>query len=83
MRRLERIENPWVLGDTPYDDEPLEYCESCGCEMCAGEKYFLIDGKYYCESCVETGVLEEEDYEPDWDSMRGGYDDWRGEDDMD
>ena len=74
---MERIENPMVLGHTPYDEKPLEECECCGCDLFHGDKYIKIGSTYYCEDCAETGTLDEADYEPDWDSMPGGYDDWR------
>ena len=63
-----------VLGQTPYDEKPLRECDCCGGEMYEGDKYFRIEDKYYCESCVDIGELEAE--EPDWDSMPGGHDDF-------
>lgn len=61
---MERIENPWVLGDTPYDEKPLEECQCCGCELFHGDKYFKIGNDFYCEDCVDTGELDSEDYDP-------------------
>ena len=58
--------------------KPLEECKYCRCELFHGDKYFKIGSRFYCEDCVDTGELDAEDYEPDWDSMPGGYDDWRG-----
>lgn len=58
-----------------HDEEPLRECDCCGLEMYEGDTYYLINGKYYCEGCVEVGQLEPD--EPDWDSMPGGHDDWR------
>ena len=64
---FEQIENPWVLGNTPFDkeEEPLEECKCCGCDLFHGDTYFKIGNDFYCEDCVETGELDAEDYEPD------------------
>lgn len=55
-------------------EQILEKCAGCGCEMYHGDKYTKIGNDYYCEDCVDTGELDADNYEPDWDSMPGGYD---------
>ena len=47
----------------------------CNNDIYEGEKCFVISGKYFCTDCVDEIYLEAD--EPDWDSMPGGYDDWR------
>lgn len=45
--------------------KPVAKCESCGCDMYAGENCYWIDFKCYCEDCVQYDTLEE--YEPDYE----------------
>ena len=33
-----------------WDNEPVTYCEECGCEI-YGDEIYEIDGRYYCEDC--------------------------------
>ena len=70
---MERYENHMVMY-TEDDEKPLEECKCCGCDLFHGDKYFKIGNDFYCENCVDTGELDEEEYEPDYDSMPGGYD---------
>lgn len=67
---MEHIENPWVLGPLPGDNEEpkaLEECQCCGCELFHGDRYFKIGSDFFCEDCVEKGELDGEDYMPDWE----------------
>lgn len=61
---MERIENPMVrcrsCENTP---KLLEIFACCGDKLYHGNKVFRIDGKVYCEDCVETDTLDEDDYE--------------------
>ena len=65
---MERIENPMVLCN-PFEEEEkvLEECKCCGCDLHHGDKYFKIGNDFYCEDCVDTGELDAEDYEPDYE----------------
>lgn len=35
------------------DPEPIYTCSECGDGIYSGEKYVVIDGKYYCEFCLD------------------------------
>ena len=63
---MEHIENPMVMY-TEDDERPLEECECCGCELFHGDRYYKIGNDFYCENCVDSGELDEADYEPDYD----------------
>lgn len=39
--------------------KPVANCESCGCDMYAGEECYRIDDKYYCKDCVFYDTLED------------------------
>ena len=60
---MERIENPMVMyrscESTP---KVLEICACCGDKLYHGNKVCRIDGKVYCEFCVETDTLDADDY---------------------
>ena len=55
----------------------LEVCACCKNGMFHTDKFVKIDGKFYCEDCIDdSGYLDEEDYDDcDYDAMPGGYDD--------
>ena len=50
---------------TEQEERPLEECQSCGCDLYNGDKYFKIGNDYFCESCVDSGELDAEDYYPE------------------
>ena len=64
--------------DPPEYPEPeiVAYCKKCDCELYDGDTAYKIGEDYYCEDCVEPITLEYVEYEPDWDSMPGGHDDY-------
>lgn len=37
---------------------PVYHCAACDGEIYAGNTFFRVDGKVYCESCVEEEVAE-------------------------
>ena len=49
-------------------------CKYCKADLLEGDEVHKIGDDYYCDDCVEHTTLECEPYEPDWDSMPGGYD---------
>lgn len=59
------------------EPEPVYICDNCDEGIYAGETVYEIDGKYYCETCIDNAgyIAEEpEEYEPDEDRA---YDLWR------
>lgn len=72
-----QIENPMVLfRECEEEPKALETCESCKCDLFHGDRYFKIDGVYYCEDCVEEGELDGEDYMPEEDCDGWGDEEW-------
>ena len=61
---MEHVENFWVDMPEPKEPKVLKECACCGVEMYEGETYYKIVDDYYCENCVETGELE--DNEEEW-----------------
>ena len=62
---MERIENRMVVNDPCEDtrEKVLEICGNCKRGLKHGDKFHHIWNVYYCEECVETGELDETDYE--------------------
>ena len=58
---MEHIENYMVMYTEP-EEKALEECECCGCELFHGDKFFKIGSDFYCESCVDTGELDADNY---------------------
>ena len=59
------------------EPEPVYTCAHCDDAIYAGEYVYEIDGKFYCETCIDNaGFTAEapEPYEPDPDRL---YDEWR------
>lgn len=60
---MERIENLMVIcRSCERTPKVLEICACCGDKLYHGNKVSRIDGKVYCEDCVETDTLDAEDY---------------------
>lgn len=43
----------------PYDELPAEpellfICDECDMGISEGERYYLIDGVFYCEDCIKS-----------------------------
>lgn len=72
-------------------DENSKHVEVGTCACCEDpvyddEEYFVYDGKFYHEECYadcaadifddKIDRCEAEEYEPDWDMMPGGHDDY-------
>lgn len=40
----------------PNAPEPpiFAHCEECGYEIYDGDEYFEIDGKHYCQECIDS-----------------------------
>ena len=52
-----------IITTPPDDPKPLMFCDSCGCELYAGDEILDIGGgEIWCRECVEINmkVLEEE-----------------------
>ena len=61
---MERIENPMVMcRECEEVLKALERCACCGDKLYRGNKVCRIDGKVYCEFCVETDTLDADDYD--------------------
>ena len=59
---MERIENPMVMCiECEPEPKVLEYCACCKDKLYNGNKVFRVDGKVYCEFCVETDTLDADD----------------------
>lgn len=56
-------------SDTP--NAPWNQIDPIECEECGSDNTRLTDFGY---KCIECGYINE--YEPDWDSMKGGHDDY-------
>lgn len=41
---------------------PVALCEWCGRELFEGETVYRVGDSIYCTGCVETEVLERDDY---------------------
>lgn len=43
------------LSGCPNEEEPEEItvCESCGEEICVGDRYCVIENGAYCEACID------------------------------
>ena len=54
------LENPMVSGvglnAIPFEDEPDEHCEACGCGMFYGETAYDWDGDWVCDECLVESV---------------------------
>ena len=74
---IREIENPWVTGPYPGDDEPpvAAECANCKCDLHAGETAIKIGSDYYCTDCAEECELEapEEDCEPERDIFYNNF----------
>lgn len=47
-------------------DAKMPTCDICG-NICEGEHYWLIDGKIYCEECLDECRRYTEDYSTDYE----------------
>lgn len=62
----------------PPEPEIAFYCDDCGGEIYVGETYYRIDGKNYCEYCIEASKeIAEKDYDDDGPDPDRIYDEWR------
>lgn len=43
--------------------KPVARCAECDCDLYEGESVYRIGDDVYCEFCVETEVLERDEYE--------------------
>ena len=60
------------------EPEPVYTCAHCDDAIYAGEYVYEIDGKYYCETCIDNaGFTAEEPEEYDDSDFR--YECWRDE----
>lgn len=39
--------------ELPDDPEPVFICDNCRGGILEGERYYLIDGAFYCKDCIE------------------------------
>jgi hypothetical protein len=52
------------------EPEPVYTCAHCDDAIYAGEYVYEIDGKYYCETCIDNaGYIAEAPEEPEIDAM--------------
>lgn len=61
---MERIENQMVcFKECEKPKRVLEICRCCGDKLYHGNKVHRVDGKVYCEDCIETETLDADDYD--------------------
>lgn len=40
--------------ELPADPEPVYICDECDAGIPEGERYYLIDGMFYCKYCIKA-----------------------------
>lgn len=41
-------------GDCDPQEPEYDECAECGAQIKDGDYYYTLDGKYYCQSCVDA-----------------------------